>query len=265
MSIKLGSTTIGSVYLGSTKMQVWQGITPVKVGMPAISPKTMRINFYDDFDPTTEEGMSGHELWTHVAGHVYDFHYDSPDWYVRKGGSNYASVFNLCKIGALSYPIAAHQLDVLDADLTGVTSAPFLFQGARMVHRYKLRHTSSLTTARSMFYHQNGMEYLEEITLFDTSAVTDFRSMFEKVSTRWPSTKSVSIPLFDTSSAVNVSTMFAGFNRVSSGALALYQQMSTQSTPPTTYTNCFTNCGRSTVTGKAELAQIPKSWGGTMA
>lgn len=262
MSIKLGSTTIGSVYLGSAKMQVWQGITPVKVGMPAIAPKTMRINFYDDFDPTTEEDMSGHELWTHVAGHVYDFHYDSTDWYVRQGGG-YASVFNLCKISASSYPIAAHELDVLDADLTGVTSAPFLFQGARKVHRYKLRNTSSLTTAQSMFYHHNGMEYLEEITLFDTSAVTDFRDMFQGASTRWPSTKSVSIPLFDTSSAVDVSNMFDSFARVSSGALALYQQMSTQATPPTTYTNCFRNCGRNTTTGKAELQQIPASWGGT--
>lgn len=265
MSIKLGSTTIGSVYLGSTKMQVWQGITPVKVGMPAIAPKTMRINFYDGFDPTTEEGMSGHELWTHVAGHVYDFHYDSPDWYVRQGGG-YASVFNLCRKSATAYPIAAHQLDVLDADLTGVTSAPFLFQGARMVHRYKLRNTSSLTNAWGMFYHQvRGMEYLEEISLFDTSAVTDFRIMFQGASKAWPSTRSVSIPLFDTSSAVDVSNMFNAFNRVSSGALALYQQMSSQANPPTTYTNCFTNCGKSTATGKAELAQIPTSWGGTMA
>lgn len=265
MPIKIGSTTIGSVYFGSTKMQVWQGITPVKVGMPAIAPKTMRINFYDDFDPTTEEGMSGQEYWTHVAGHVYDFHYDSTDWYSRYAGQ-YRSVFDLCKKGASSYPITAHQLDVLDADLTGVTSAPCLFQGARMVHRYKLRNTSSLTNAWRMFYYQGGgMEYLEEISLFDTSAVTDFSEMFQGASLRWPSTKSVSIPLFDTSSAVDVSNMFNNFNRVSSGALALYQQMSTQATPPTTYTNCFYNCGRNTVTGKAELAQIPTSWGGTMA
>lgn len=266
MSFNIGNAKIGALYLGSTKISeaYLGGVKVYSSGAPALAPKSMRINFYDDFDPTTEEGMRGHELWTHVAGHVYDFHYDSPDWYVRQGGG-YASVFNLCKIGASAYPIAVHQLDVLDADLTGVTSAPFLFQGARMVHRYKLRNTSSLTNAWKMFYHQGGMEYLEEITLFDTSAVTDFRSMFEKASSRWPVTKSVSIPLFDTSSAVDVSNMFNAFNRVSSGALALYQQMSTQANPPTTYTNCFFKCGSSTVTGKAELAQIPTSWGGTGA
>ena len=43
----------------------------------------------------------------------------------------------------------------------------------------------------------------------------------------------------------------------------MYQQMSTQATPPTSYTDTFKNCGRDTTTGAAELAQIPESWGGT--
>lgn len=52
---------------------------------------------------------------------------------------------------------------------------------------------------------------------------------------------------------------------VESGALALYQQMSTQATPPSITSHCFTNCSSQTVTGAQELAQIPTSWGGTMA
>jgi hypothetical protein len=59
--------------------------------------------------------------------------------------------------------------------------------------------------------------------------------------------------------------MFIDCTNVQSGALALYQQMSTQTTQPTVYGDCFTNCGSNTTTGAAELAQIPASWGGTGA
>lgn len=73
------------------------------------------------------------------------------------------------------------------------------------------------------------------------------------------------IPLFDTSSVTNMSGIFASCVYVEIGALALYQQASTQVNPPSSYQNAFNNCGRDTVTGAAELAQIPSSWGGTGA
>jgi len=53
---------------------------------------------------------------------------------------------------------------------------------------------------------------------------------------------------------------FYGCVNVESGALALYQQASTQTNPPTNNYQTFTNCGSNTVTGVAELAQIPSSW-----
>jgi hypothetical protein len=59
--------------------------------------------------------------------------------------------------------------------------------------------------------------------------------------------------------------MFNDCLNVQSGALALYQQASTQTTPPSEYYNTFYNCGSNTTTGAAELAQIPSSWGGTGA
>lgn len=31
------------------------------------------------------------------------------------------------------------------------------------------------------------------------------------------------------------------------------------------YSNCFLDCGRDTVSGRADLAQIPQDWGGTMS
>jgi len=55
-------------------------------------------------------------------------------------------------------------------------------------------------------------------------------------------------------------SMFYNCYKVESGALALYQQASTQATPPSSHSGTFSNCGRDTVTGAAELAQIPSNW-----
>lgn len=71
------------------------------------------------------------------------------------------------------------------------------------------------------------------------------------------------VPAVATDSAKNVTNMFLDCFNVKEGALVLYTQMSYQSTPPSSVSGCFTNCGRDTDEGSAELAQIPASWGGT--
>jgi len=68
------------------------------------------------------------------------------------------------------------------------------------------------------------------------------------------------VPLLDTSSATNMNRMFEGCVNVQSGALALYQQASSQTTPPSNHDRTFRNCGSNTVTGADELAQIPGDW-----
>lgn len=72
------------------------------------------------------------------------------------------------------------------------------------------------------------------------------------------------IPLFDTTALTNVTNMFYECYKVEGGALALYQQMSTQTNVPEDHSGCFKSCGADTQTGSAELEQIPTSWGGTM-
>ena len=74
-----------------------------------------------------------------------------------------------------------------------------------------------------------------------------------------------SIPSLITDNAADVGGMFKECYKVSSGSLALYTQMSSQAFPPSSHGDCFKYCGRDTTTGAAELAQIPTSWGGTMA
>jgi hypothetical protein len=69
-----------------------------------------------------------------------------------------------------------------------------------------------------------------------------------------------SIPLLNTSSVEDISGAFWNCVNVQSGALALYQQASSQATPPRFHGETFRNCGSNTVTGQAELAQIPSNW-----
>ena len=106
---------------------------------------------------------------------------------------------------------------------------------------------------------------LESVSM-DTTGLQNASDMFMGC------TSLKAVPLLNTATFTKVgstsgsgSGMFWGCTAVESGALALYQQMSTQATPPVDHVYCFSNCGSGTTTGAAELAQIPTSWGGTMA
>ena len=114
--------------------------------------------------------------------------------------------------------------------------------------------TSSVTTMASWFYECTS---LTSVPLFDTSSVTNMISMFNGCISL------ITVPLFDTSSCTNMGAMLRRCNYVQSGALALYQQASSQATEPS-HQLTFAGCGSETVTGAAELAQIPIDWGGTM-
>lgn len=98
---------------------------------------------------------------------------------------------------------------------------------------------------------------LTSVSLFDTTNVTSMANLF------YNCPGITTIPLFNTSNVTNMNTMFYRCRNVQSGALALYQQASTQTNVPS-HSNTFEECGSDTQTGAAELAQIPTSWGGTM-
>lgn len=116
--------------------------------------------------------------------------------------------------------------------------------------------TSNVTDMGSMFGHCTN---LTAVPLFDTSNVTNMTYMFG-----WCGNLTA-IPLFNTSRVTTMYMMFYMCVNVQSGALAMYQQASTQTNPPSNHTDTFHKCGFNTPTGAAELAQIPSSWGGTGA
>lgn len=126
-------------------------------------------------------------------------------------------------------------------------------QISNFTHVGKIVTTSALTDVEQMFY---GAENLLEAPYFETSGVTNMKSILYRCR------RIKSIPLYHTDSVTNVDTAFTYCFLVESGALALYNQMVNQTTPPTSHSNTFSNCGVNTQTGLAELQQIPTSWGG---
>lgn len=141
-----------------------------------------------------------------------------------------------------------------------------MFRGCRLLKTVPLYDTSNVWNMAGMF---DGCTSLESVPLFDTSSVESFQEMFMGCSSL------KRIPLFDTSSAIYTPSaatsgiysycfnMFDGCVSVEEGALALYQQWIAQTGGyPANHTDTFRNCGANTVTGLAELQQIPTSWGG---
>ena len=107
---------------------------------------------------------------------------------------------------------------------------------------------------RNMYGTFYGCRSLENLPTLDTHNVENMDGML----CYCESLKS--IPLFNTDKVTTMSTMCEGCTKVESGALALYQQASTQATPPRNHVMTFYNCGSDTVTGAAELAEIPSDW-----
>lgn len=269
MSIKLGSTSIGSLYLGSTKIgSAYLGSTKIYESSPSpvdplnplgLQPYTVRVKLAPGYTPSAQTGVT-HTL-VDATENIWDYYKNSSTFY------------------RLFYQ-EGHLLEVLGANTTGVTTMTTMFFGCTSLTTVSLFDTSVVTSMAGLF---NGCSSLTTVPLFDTSDVTYMNSMFNGCSSLAAvplfDTSSVTymdsmfyncsslttVPLFDTSDVTDMSSMFYNCTSVASGALALYQQASTQTNPPTYYDGAFYNCGSNTQTGAAELAQIPSSWGGTGA
>jgi len=200
------------------------------LGLP---PNTVRVRTNDGNAPTKGESTT-YETATLVAGttDVYD---------VYKSGTDFG--FFLYSSTNIS--------EVLGANTTSVTNMRYMFSFCTSLETAQLFDTSSVTSINSMF---RGCTLLETIPLFDTSNVTDMMYVFNGCSSL------TFLPLFNTSKATNMTYFASNCYKVQTGALAIYQQASTQTNPPTSHTGTFVNCGRDTTTGAAELAQIPSNW-----
>lgn len=188
--------------------------------------------------------------------------------------SPYRGMFRQClaftDVCALSFPNVTFSpqlfsgckyINLAGLSVPNTTSLNSAFKGGNNQYSYfttigPIVTTSALTDVEQMFYRATG---LTATPYFETSGVTNMKSFF------YASTSLKTISLFHTDSVTDIDTAFSGCSAVEGGALALYNQMSTQASVPNTHKRTFFNCGGDTVTGQAELSQIPTSWGGNMA
>lgn len=229
LTINGSVATIGGKWLGGESVNPYNPL-----GLP---PYTIRLLYADGVVPTFFYGTG---VQVSSSPNVWDLTKASSDW----SGLLYTHSAGAC--GEL--------LKVLGANTSGVTDMSDMFCGCYSLNEVCLFDTSSVTNMNNMF---QSCGHITSLPTFDTHNVTNMFGMLCYC------TRLAAIPLFNTDSVQTVENAFYSMRYVETGALALYNQMSTQATPPSSYTNCFTNCGYDTVTGLAELQQIPSSWGGT--
>ena len=136
-------------------------------------------------------------------------------------------------------------IEIFDAiDASGATILEGLFNG--LSKRTKLPEVRVIMT---------NVNRIPEMQLPNANAVS-FEHMFEYCDLREiDSTKFASL-----GTSIKVLSMFNQNHNCNSGIKDTYDVLSTKS--PSTYETCFYNCGINTPTGRAELEQIPASWGG---
>lgn len=205
------------------------------LGLPSY---TMRLKYRQGDTPTPRESVPA-ESYTLVDAeeNIWDYKYENPNW-------SYALTNQRESTGP-------SLIAVLGANTTNVTDMSFLFTYDEELTICNIFDTSNVSEMTRMF---SGCYTLSSIPLFDTSNVTNMAGMCGRCYAL------TTVPLFDTSKVTNVNQMLWSCNNVESGALALYNQLSTQTTPPSNHSQTFYNCGSNTTSGAAELAQIPSDW-----
>ena len=265
------------LFLNGSRLSVIGSPTPPE---PSLPPYTIRLKFTEGVTPTFSKGTS---VQVSSSPNIWDLTYENTNWgqlLSRQTGLIEVIVANTSGVVYMNYMFSGcSSLTTISLfDTSSVENMLGMFDSCSSLTTVPLFVTSSVTNMSSMF---NGCTGLTTVPLFNTSSVTNISVMFRNCTslTTVPlfNTSSVTnmstmfygctglttIPLFNTSSVTNMSNMFYGCTNVQSGALALYQQASSQATPPSRHSRTFLNCGSNTTTGAAELAQIPSTWGGT--
>lgn len=146
-------------------------------------------------------------------------------------------------------------------DFSSVTQANCAgaFNGCRALPKTAFINLTDKVTNLQAFLSANYVTSEIPIDEMDTSNVTSFSRSFENMRTI------DKIPDLDVSKATNVERMFRYCYNVKYGILEMYNKLLARGASITNHANCFTDCGRDTPEGRAALAQIPASWGGTAA
>ena len=263
---------INKVYNGHRLYKMVDPYNPLN-----LPTNTIRVKYKSEYTPI----IGDTQTLVDANENVWDIYKSSNDWH---GLLAFGGGYSLEVLGANSTNVTSMDSMLLGCqllssvplfDTSNVTSMSGMFLGCHTLTTVPLFDTSNVTSMASTFF---GCQSLSSVPLFNTSNVTTMSSMFWNC-TQLPTaplldTSNVtsmagmfcncfsltSVPLLDTSNVTNMDSMFKDCRRVQSGALALYNQASSQTTPPTEHNATFRNCGISSTQGSAELSQIPNDW-----
>lgn len=220
---------------------------------PSLPPYTLRLRFKDGVTPTFSKGTG---VLVSPMLNIWDLTYENSNWEDLLesqsdlleviGGGDTSNVVDMRYMFYNCTSLTSVQL----FNTSNVTNMKYMFRNCGSITSVSLFDTSNVEDMQNMF---EGCTQLTSVPLFDTSNVTRMDYMF------WKCGSLTSVPLFDTSNVIDMTNMCRDCTNVQSGALALYQQASTQTNPPH-HGATFRNCGSNTQTGSAELAQIPVGW-----
>lgn len=245
MSVNVGPFSIGEIYVGSDKIaEAYVGNELVYQGLQ-LPVRTFRFKFSNAaFDPSTTLA-SANLTWT--AANASRGIWDATS--IISGSKPYRELFrgllSTTNMGSVRCElIGANASDAIDAtnmfrscsaltrigkiDLSNVTTTNFMCSDCNNLRSFPNLRMDSLSAANGMFYNCRGLQKVPDLGQLPNIYI--------------------------------VQSMFGNCRNVETGTLAMYNILSARITTASNYRLCFTSCGADTVTGQAELAQIPSGW-----
>lgn len=234
-----------------------------------IPPLTLRIRYERGYAPNTREDDKYSNCVCTLVSDAYE-----NIWDITPPTTNWS---RLCYLDR-------YLIEVLGANTEGVTDLSFIFSDCNYLVNVASLSLANVQDVSGMFFQCGGLESVGDF--YDTVGTTNTYAMFWGCSRlrNFPAMDcstvetfahmfhgctriTGAIPLYDTSSATDMSGMFDSNFNVTSGALELYQQASSQANPPAEHRGCFIQCGyyaSASAPIHAEMAQIPSTWGGLL-
>ena len=221
-----------------------------------LPPGVIRVRTSDG-NPPRKSSFNKYDSATLVEGttDVYDIYKSGTDFnalfaqattVIECLGGNTSHVTNM---GSLFTGTSIVRTAIFDTRL--VTIGQAMFDYAEALTEVPAFNFASLTNAQSMFA---SCTSLVTVPVFNTPLLEECNGMF------YGCTSLKAVPQLVTPNVTNVMTMFGNCPNVESGALSMYQYFNSFGSQITNHYRAFYWCGKDTVTGSAELAQIPDGW-----
>ena len=217
---------------------------PAPIVLPAY---TIRMKFQSGYDPSGTSGPTLTKTCVDAGNNIWDISLPN--------GSSSSTINWLTQFAGSSSGDQPKIIEILAINIGDVTSIENLFYYCTSITTVPLFDTSSCTSCSGLF---SDCTSLTSVPQLDLSGCTSYNYLFKNCSSL---TSIPVVTLNQTVTNVFVQQMYSGCTNVETGILNAYNSLAARNLPNEEYYyQCFKNCGSNSVTGAAELAQIPSGW-----